>query len=323
MSHPPLYREVLRQAWHLSWRHKIIWVFGLFAAFLGTGGAIEVLAQHFNLVFNLQPPWGFLSGGQWSWAWRFDLVAGLWSVALGLLLLGLAVFFIFVIINSFSTLILAADKIRTNKKFDLSKVWHKVREKFWPVLGLVVFFKVIILLFSALSLAPLWLVLINQASAWLLLFYPLIFLISILIVFISSFLMIYSAAFVLLEDYSWSEAVMGSWQIFIRHWLVNVEMAVIIFLINLLVGLLLVLAGLIIGLPVLLLFLASVVIQLPPLGTVAVVVGLLLATLLILWVASVLGAFQVSAWILLFRRMHKGTAVSKLIRVVNHIFKNK
>lgn len=317
----PLYREVLKQAWHLTWRHKILWAFGLFSAVLGTGGALEILVRHFNAVFNLQGPGSWLGYCRWPTHWRFDLISGLWSVALGLLLLGLAVFLAFVVVNSFGTLILAADKFRTNKRADLFKFWHKAREKFWLVLGLVVFFKLVMFVFSALSLAPLWLVAVDQASAWLLLFYPFIFLASVLIVLISSFLLIYAAAFVLTEGYGWREAIIASWLIFYRHWLVNAEMAIIIFLINLSVGLLAVLAAGALGLPVFLIFLTSIAIQLPPLGTVAVAAGLLLAAVLILWAASLLAVFQISAWVLLWRRMHKGTAVSKLVRIIGRIFK--
>lgn len=315
MKHQPLYREVLTEAWVLAWHHKIILIFGLFAAFLGTGGALEVLARHFDALFSPQVrplSWVFSFG-------NFDYSMSFWVLALGILLLGLAVLFVFTVINSFSTLIFVTDKFRKDKKVDLAKAWIAMKKKFWPVLGLVVFFKFLIMVFGALSVVPLGLVMANQAGAGMVAMYPLIFLFSILAILICSFLLVYAAAFVVLDDYTLGQAVKESWQLFIGHWLVNLEMAVIIFFINLLAGLVMIVAALIIGVPVLIAFLFSLFIQFPPLATIAIAIGLLLFILFIVFIASVMGAYQVAAWVLLFRRMHAGEAMSKLMRLAKYL----
>lgn len=321
-THPPLYRQVLRDSWHLIREHKILWAFGLFAAFLGSGGALEVWAHNFNLIFSARPwsPWP----AQYSWfaTTKFDLITGLWSLVLLLLLLGLALFLVFVIVNSFSSLIITVDHSRQNKKIDFKKIWQMAVTKFWPILWTIIFFKLLIGFFTALSILPLWLVLINQAGPLLLLFYPLLFLICFLAVLISSFLMIYTANFILLEKKTWGQAFHHAWRIFIQHWLINIEMAIIIFLINLLAGLILIGGIILLLIPAIFVFLVSHFINFSPLGNAAIFLGLLLAVFLILWVAALLAAFQISTWTLLFRRMGQGTAVSKLIRIVNKIFHN-
>jgi len=309
MKHQPLYREVLREALSVTRHHKIVLIFGLFAAFLGTGGALEVLVRHFEALFSPQ--------SQWSWAFsfgNFDYSMGFWVLALGILLLGLAVLFVFTVINSFSTLIFATDKFRKDKKVDLAKVWLEMKKKFALVLGLVFFFKILIMIFGSLSVAPLWLVMNGTAGVGMIALYPLIFLFSILAILVCSFLLIYAAAFVILEDYTFGQAIKESWRLFIGHWLVNLEMAIIIFFINLLAGLITIVAAAIIGIPALIVFLFSLFIQFPPLATVAIALGLLLFILIVLFIASWMGAYQVAAWVLLFRRMHAGTAVSKLMR---------
>jgi hypothetical protein len=290
--------------------HKIILIFGLFAAFLGTGGALEVLVRHVDTLFGPQ-------SGQMSWIFSFgsfDYSMGFWVLALGILLLGMAVLFVFTVINSFSTLIFATDKFRKDKKVDLTKVWIAMKKKFAPVFGLVFFFKILIMIFGSLSVAPLWLVMKGTAGVGMVAMYPLIFLFSILAILVCSFLLIYAAAFVVLEDYAWGQAIKESWRLFIGHWLVNLEMAVIIFFINLLAGLVTIVAAAVIGIPALIVFLFSLFIQFPPLATVAIALGLLLFILVVLFIASWMGAYQVAAWVLLFRRMHAGTAVSKLMR---------
>ncbi len=314
MTHPPLYREILRQAWHLTWHHKISWVFGLFAAFLGTGGALEVLARHFNIIFHPQP-WGLLWNG--SWLAKFDIVGGLWAAALGLLLAGLVALLVFVIINSFSTLIQAAHQYSTGRKVEYHRLWQTARKDFWSVFTLVVFFKFLVLFFGALSVGPLWLVVAGRANAALLILYPLLFLISVAGVLISSFLLVYASASVLLEELPCGAAAFSAWRIFKKHWLISLEMALAIFLVNTLVGLLLILASAILGLPFLLVFLLAIFLQFPPLAGVAVFLGLFFIIILILWSASLLATFHVSSWTLLFKRMHRGTAVSKLTRLVN------
>jgi len=39
----PFYRNILKQAWQLTWRNKYLWWFGIFAALLGNGGEFEIL----------------------------------------------------------------------------------------------------------------------------------------------------------------------------------------------------------------------------------------------------------------------------------------
>ena len=66
----PFYRNILKQSWRLTWRNKYLWVFGVFAAFLGNGGELEILFN--NLGGDpgqaLFPSWQRIaSTGVFSW----------------------------------------------------------------------------------------------------------------------------------------------------------------------------------------------------------------------------------------------------------------
>jgi hypothetical protein len=40
---------VVKDAWHITWRHKVLWIFGLFASF-ATGGGVAVAAAAVAVV---------------------------------------------------------------------------------------------------------------------------------------------------------------------------------------------------------------------------------------------------------------------------------
>lgn len=316
--HQPLYREILRQAWHLTWHQRLLWVLGLFSAVLVSGGAFDVLAR--NISWSLQPNFGFMSASWWRWGdWELGLAASLWLIALGLLLLGLAAFVVFVMIRSFISLILGAGEYKVGEKLDLEKLWHEGHGHFWPVLGTIVLARVLIMILSGLTLLPLFLLILDKWNLFSSIIYPPIFLIGVVAGVVVNFLMIFISVFLVLEKYDWKKAAASAWRLFLINWLVSLEMALVMFAIYLLVGLVLAVGAIIIMIPVIATVIFARFIMLPGLGSIAVFVGSLLAVCLILLVAGFLSTFHVGSWVLLVERMKKETAVSKLVRLVEHV----
>ena len=60
-----LYRNILSQAWKITWRSKYLWFFGLFAALLGNGGELEIVFRGFDGDFkdSLFTGWQFWPEG--------------------------------------------------------------------------------------------------------------------------------------------------------------------------------------------------------------------------------------------------------------------
>src|SRR3989338_5987418 len=52
----PLYSEVFKEAWHMTWRHKKLLWFGLLAAFIGSASVFEFLIKaYYRLRLEYAP----------------------------------------------------------------------------------------------------------------------------------------------------------------------------------------------------------------------------------------------------------------------------
>ncbi|MBI5731901.1 MAG: hypothetical protein HY982_00900 [Candidatus Magasanikbacteria bacterium] len=313
-----LYREILRLTWKITWQERLLWVLGVFSALIVTGGALEILSRNLNWAFN--PDWrkfGFASSG-----FYFDWSGGPWLVVLGLLLAALFIFLAFMSVRSFSSLILLASQYREGRRLNLEKMWRLGSGHFWPILGIAAFFKILILVFSCLSVLPLWMLWAEQGKIWLWA-YPLFFLAAICACLVCSFLLVYASAYVILEKKKFGSSILSAWRLFVKHWLVSLEMAAVIFAINFLFGLIALLGTVVVGLPFIILLLFSYFISLPILAEIGIFLAILFLLLLTVWIGGFLGTFHVVAWTLLFKRMAEGTALSKLLRLTAGLFAKK
>lgn len=317
-KHLPLYREIICQAWGFTWRERSLWVLGIFSALIVTGGALEIFSRNLQWVFNPRRlMWPF---NRFTLA-HLDLAGTELLIIFCLLILALLIFFIFMSVKSFISLIVVTAQGYSGERINLAKMWQASQKNFWPVFGIVVLFKILIFLFSLLNILPLWLIWGGQAGLAWVCFYPLLFLITVTASLVCSFLMVLTAAYVVIEKRIISKAIGLGWRLFTKHWLVSLEMALIIFVVNFLLGLLAVAGTFIVGLPVLLAALFAFFVSLPILAKAAFFVGFLLISVLILGVAGFLGAFHVIAWTLLFKRMTEGSAVSKLHRLTQGLWR--
>lgn len=312
----PLYRQIIREAWKIAWHQKVIWIFGLFSALIATGGALEIFSRNLNWVFTPHVPFFWNSG---SIIWKLDYSFWPMLLMLILLVLGLIAFLVFMSVRSFVTLINTADKYKADEKIDLSKVWRSGEKKFWGVLGEVALFKIIIAGAGVLSTFPLWFIWTGsnwQGWAW---FYPIIFILGMVVAVISSFLMVFAAAYLTLKRYSFSRSLKMAWKLFLNNWLVSLEMALVIFLVNVLFGLIYVAATVVVALPTFLFVVLGAFMAMPILSNVTIAIASLICLAMLMWTAGFVGSFHTIAWSLLFKRMEEGTAFSKLHRLVNQL----
>lgn len=315
----PLYRQIIREAWKIAWHKKVMWIFGLFSALIATGGALEIFSRNLNWVFTPHLPIFWVKSNM---IWNVDYSFWPMLIMLILLILGLVAFLVFMSVRSFVALITATDKYKTDEKVDLNKVWRSGEKNFGSVLGEVVLFKVIIVGAGFLSTLPLWFIWTgNNWQGWVWL-YPLIFVLGMVVAVVASFLMVFTAAYLTLKRYSFGKSLKMAWKLFLSNWLVSLEMALMIFLINMLFGLIYVVATVIVALPTFLFVVLGAFIVLPILSNIAIVIGSLICLVMLMWTAGFVGSFHTIAWSLLFKRMEEGTAVSKLHRLVNQLKRN-
>jgi len=189
---------------------------------------------------------------------------------------------------------------------------------FWPVLGLNVLVRVIIYaLLVAISLPAIYFSANFSAKV----FYFVALIIMVVAAIVLSFIAKYAIAYVVINKSRVGRAISQSWRLFKENWLISFEMAVILFIINLLVGLGIVLAILTLAVPFLFLSLiffyafAAVGSWLVALLAFACFIAVIVST------GAALAVFQIASWTGLFMELDKKGGTAKLVRVINNMVK--
>src|SRR3989338_1981380 len=153
------YRHLLRQAWQITWRRKWLWIFGLFASVISTGGVAEAAFRSFrrieggrDLMINL------LQGSLVGYETLGQYFHQMYLLGPGRITLTAVLIFIFsllllwLVIRSQGVLIYGiADK----KKLTLSSMWKNSWSSFWSILSLDIILKLAHLVLIILSTLPL------------------------------------------------------------------------------------------------------------------------------------------------------------------------
>jgi len=324
----PFYRNILKQAWTLTWRNKYLWWFGVFAALLGNGGELEVIFNNSGDPGGAMfPSWQRISSTGVFSPQTFTNVGNLFKhdtlniialLIVGLIVLAIFLFIVWLVIVSQAALVNNSAAIFKQKKNSFQDGWLSGRVNFWPVFSINVLSKVIIYILLAVVGLPMiyW-----GANFGVGLFYVLALVIMVPVVIIISFIAKYAVAYAVINKYKIGLAIGQSWQLFKENWLISFEMAVILFFINLLVGLGIVLAVLTLAVPFLFLGLLFFY-AFSALGSwLVAVMALIFFLAVVIFIGAALSVFQISAWTGLFLELDKKGGTSKLIRVVNDLVK--
>jgi len=320
------YRTLLKQAWITAWRHKYLWFLGLFASLVAGSGTWEYQIITQNLGQN--PIEGsylrlgsvltigdvlknFFSGLSHLFQNDFWTMLNVLSVLLVTAILLIS--FIWLAVTSQAALVGDVKKILTAKKkpSDLSirtglSEGHK---HFWPVLGLNIFVKILIYFaFFIIGLPLLFMVISN--SLVLFAVYIIIFVIFIPIAMSLSLFIKYAIAYRVIENTSFIVSLEKGAALFRKHWLVSLEMAVMLFLINFL------LSG------IALVFFALFLLPLLFLGLIfnlywLIILIMFLAIALVVIFGSFLTTFQIASWTNLFLCLKEKGGLAKLERLFN------
>lgn len=319
----PTYRDAAKVSWQLAWHHKSLWLFGLFAAFLGQMGVVELITKVSLVAGNIYTP------SVWIYIWRLfsyiytgDLGGNLnfstdvwvsifWLIVI---LVGFGLLLVFVSVVSQGAIVRAvALYTRSPKKFpNTSDAWHHSHKHFWRLLALNILRKVIvvsIIVFVGWATAN---AMIEPSKADIMLFL-ILFVVGAALGMVLSFWLIYAVGYIVVEEYRLTEAVRAAWRMFTNHWLVSIEVALILFVINIGVMILAVLGLYTFFLPSLLLWFIAIFLNSQGLFMFGIVVGLGLFSLFIMFVGSIFTVFTTSIWTYLFMKMHKEGLKSRLL----------
>lgn len=318
------YRTLLKQAWQTIWRHKYLWFLGLFASLVAGSGSWEYKVVTQNIGQN--PIEGsflqlgsILAVGDLVKSFFLGLASlchqDFWTIlnVLSILIVTavLLIFFIWMAVASQAGLISDIKKIITAKKkpenLGIRNSLSEGHRYFWPVLGLDIFAKVLIYFVFFIIGLPLLLMNISSSSA-LFVLYVIIFVVFIPLAMSLSLLIKYAVAYKVLENKSAVASLEHGARLFRNNWLVSLEMAVILFLLNFLFS---GLALIVLAIFLLPLFLLGVILNLFWLQLTILFLGIAVVVIF----GSILTAFQTASWTNLFLHLKEKGGVAKLERI--------
>lgn len=316
---------MLKKAWQITWQNKFLWLFGLLTALIGNGSIYEILVRGFTKIGETS-----LALEHITWTRIFLLLTDIKEFLaenqlamffFSLLLFSCLALFVLVIwlaIVARGALLASIAKINKKEKINLSEGWALGKKFFWQILGINILARSLIFAFLLVITIPTLLFLKETSGAmWQnLLLYLLTFVLFIALALIISLLNIYASAFVVIKNCKFFEAIQKSWNLFVKNWLVSLEMGLILFLISFCAGLLfLILSGLL-AIPFILLFVAFYYLNFQSALIVISLFAILAWLCLLILTGAFLSAFQFSSWTLLFINLNKKKIFSKLMRFV-------
>jgi hypothetical protein len=324
MQHEPIYRQVIGEAWYLSWRNKFLWLFGFFAAFLINGGVYDLAVKMFSRTTWLSLSWQQLTTDSLSLK---NILGQLALLKLGWPNLGYIIFIIFFLLLAvvfFCISIIAQGSLihsnassRKKKKVGREAI-ETGMQRFWPVLGINLTLKIAICLLVVFTSFPLFLLLAKSVliNALLQLFSYLIF-IPLAVIFY--FMAILASCYVVLRQENFLTSLASAWDLFRRHWLICLELGFLLFVISFLVGLGMFVLTMIFSVPIILLFLAALALESEVAFLVMLSLAILIVSAIVILGGSFLVTFQYTSWVLLFERLTTKGGVSRLARWLHHL----
>ncbi len=230
-----LYRPIIKESWRIMFRNKYLWFFGLFAVLLGNGGEYEIFFRSLSSNQD-QSAWTiFLNYSQVILDNLTNMGQRFWenpSLTLVILLTYFFVVLIFIFIIwmmnvSQIAIVDAVFKQAKSKDSNLSIGMQIGNKYFWPVFSLNFSLKILIL--TVLSL--LFIFRSSVVYVWL-------FLLMIPILMALSFLVKYAIVYMVARGEKLLKSLVLAWRLFIKNWLVSLELALILYLFTMLAGIL-------------------------------------------------------------------------------------
>jgi hypothetical protein len=322
-----LYRSILKRAWEISWKFKYLWFFGLFAALLGNGGEFEIISKSFNIndggfnVFeslkNLASTGIFSRSGiaNISHLAVNDPLNLLIIIILFLIITAIAGFVFWLTVMSQAAIVNNSAAIMADKSHNLKEGITMGMKKFWPVFGMNLIIKAIIYFVFILIGLPIIISFSQSSVLAASVAFVVSFLVFIPMAIALSFIVKYAICYTVIKSYNFIESLKAGWQLFIKNWLISIEMAFILFFINFFAGILLILLLMILAIPFL--FIAMMLIKFGLFFNfwVLMVLAFVILLMVIFLIGSVLATFQISSWTGLFIELIGRGGVSKLVRM--------
>jgi len=314
----PLYRVILKTAWKIAKKYKLLWIFGFFAVWVANTGEMQIF---FNSFSSIQKT----SLGLWNSPLFLALFKGAPSFdviisGLLLLLIFLIIFLLvaWLVVISQTAIIYATHLISENKKVSFKLIFQEAQKHFIKVLGLNILSRALVGLLLFVILIPILTIIVSSGSKLATLFSIIIWIIFLPIAIIISFIMKYAINFVVIKKENFKDSLSRAWDLFRTNWLISIEMTLALTIISFIVGFVLLIITIIIVGP----FLRIDLLTFYSFKNFAL--GLILFKVLpLIIIYTLIGAwisvFQISSWTLLFEKLTSGKRYSKLVRIISSL----
>lgn len=316
----PNYQEVFSHSWQIIKEHKVLWIFGLLSICLGQWGLADFLGG-----LNLVGLNDFVPKTDWLVAMRALINVsngGVLSTLLmmWLVLIGLAVFtlVIFVAVVSRGALIAAVGHWFAKKgKVSVVLVWRHGVKNFWKLLFLGVLTRALEIVFLLLAVVVFALCDNTAAGFVAQAFYGAF---TLAIGMIVEAVSIFASGYIVIDSADVPSAVTRGWRLFTHHVLVTLELGVLLVALVCVFVLGLLVAGFLVFIPTFFVWALALLFN----STTLISVGAILANLLFVIVlalsAGIFNAFNTSAWMYLFVKMHRENYSGWLLHKIKKLF---
>ncbi|MDD5040482.1 MAG: hypothetical protein PHY34_05025 [Patescibacteria group bacterium] len=331
-SQPSVYQDVLRRAYAVTMKNKFLWFFGFFAAFLGATGELEPLFKNYtNIGERSREILSFQSIYQEGLLWKvfenmkaFFSAYPLQAVLFLLMVCVIAVVMLWLAVVSQAALFDVAKKSQGGEPIRYGDGYRVGNKYFGSILLINIVVKVVVYGVLVILGTPLiaWFLIKNNLLGGII-FIVLVFIVFIPISVILSFVVKYAIAYIVIIGKPVRDSVKLGWDLFRRNWLVSIEMAIIVLITGLAVGLLIACAMGITAIPFILIALASLIMNSSTGFTVALILGVLVWFVLIAFIGSAYVTFQYIAWGFLFLKLTEQKPESKFLRWMHLLFTKK
>jgi hypothetical protein len=315
MKKQSLYREALSASFLFSWKQKKLWVFGLLAAMLGQMGMAEFIVKVLKIGSTnstakilLFPT--FVRSGDWNLFVPVDVK--IWAITLGLLLFGIFVFLVFAAVSSQGAIIHSVAKsVKKNKLPKMGESWHIGVHHAGRLFFINMIKKITLFIASLLIGISIFALVINFSFISFFL-YLVLFVVAAIISLSVTIISIYAAGYVVVEQYKFVEAVQSAWKLFTSHWLVSIEVGIIVLFAEIAMVIFAIWGVAILFLPTMIIWFMSVLSLNSALWIAGTTIATILSSIFVMLLGSFFTVFTTSVWTYLFMKMHKVGIVSTI-----------
>ncbi|MFA6131905.1 MAG: hypothetical protein WC702_02435 [Patescibacteria group bacterium] len=313
----PIYRPLFLEAWKKSWHHKRLWVLGIFATIMASGGLFESIFGNWQTALKGREMLeqcinGTLPGYQWLVSYsrylsmleprqQYTISAVVILLLLGLISLGA--------LAQGAILVGGLEKHSLSFRELLKKSYHF----FWRILGIDIIGKIGLALLFIITVAPV--AFLNPLPYGWHQYPPIISLAVFLVGMIAvTTLQMLSLVGVVRKHLNISGAIHEAWDIFRFHVVVTLELGILLFITSFLATLVTMALLFILSIPLILLFVIATILGSAGFYLLSIFASIVIVVAIILLASGLLTTFQYTVWSLYFEEAGRFGIIPKIKR---------